>query len=166
MYENMKLTKNLEPVRRLRNLSGRFAKSNANVMKSNWRTTSNLASSCRSLDRPSIAISYLANIHCAKRDYALRIIKDNHADIGPTLAAEILAVHHGFKVSRETVRKWMQEDGICLSRKQRRTFHQPRLRRVMSSTRFLERSVEDLEVKDGKKQQPAPTIQQASKAAA
>lgn len=41
----------------------------------------------------------------------------------------MLAEHHGFKVSRETLRKWMQEDGIWLSRKQRRTFHQPRLRR-------------------------------------
>ena len=41
----------------------------------------------------------------------------------------MLAEHHGFKVSRETLRKWMQEDGIWLSRKQRRTFHQPRQRR-------------------------------------
>lgn len=68
-------------------------------------------------------------IHHAKRDYALTVIKDSYADFGPTLAAEMLAEHHGFKVSRETVRKWMQEDGLWLSRKQRRTFHQPRLRR-------------------------------------
>jgi len=39
------------------------------------------------------------------------------------------AENHGFKVSRETLRKWMAEDGIWLSRKQRRQFHQPRLRR-------------------------------------
>ena len=68
-------------------------------------------------------------IHKAKRDYALALIKEGYADFGPTLAAEMLAEHHGFKVSRETVRKWMQEDGIWLSRKQRRMFHQPRLRR-------------------------------------
>lgn len=68
-------------------------------------------------------------IHKAKRDYALSLIKENYPDFGPTLAAETLAEHHGFKVSRETVRKWMQEDGLWLSRKQRRTFHQPRLRR-------------------------------------
>jgi len=68
-------------------------------------------------------------IHHAKRDYALSVIKDSYADFGPTLTAEMLAEHHGFKVSRETVRKWMQEDGIWLSRKHRRTFHQPRLRR-------------------------------------
>ncbi len=68
-------------------------------------------------------------IHHAKRDYALALVKENYADFGPTLAAEMLAEHHSVKVSRETLRKWMQEDGIWLSRKQRRTFHQPRLRR-------------------------------------
>lgn len=68
-------------------------------------------------------------IHKAKRDYALLLIKENYPDFGPTLAAEMLAEHHGFKVSRETVRKWMVEDGIWLSPKQRWTFHQPRLRR-------------------------------------
>jgi len=65
----------------------------------------------------------------AKRDYALELIRESYADFGPTLAAEMLAEHHGFKVSRETVRKWITEDGLWLSRKQRRTFHQPRLRR-------------------------------------
>jgi hypothetical protein len=30
---------------------------------------------------------------------------------------------------RETLRRWMVEDGLWLSRKQRRSFHQPRLRR-------------------------------------
>ena len=68
-------------------------------------------------------------IHHAKRDFALHLIKESYADFGPTLAPEILAEHHGFKVSRETVRKWIQEDGIGLSRKQRRTFHQPQLPR-------------------------------------
>ncbi len=68
-------------------------------------------------------------IHMAKRDYALALIKENYADFGPTLAAEMLAELHGFKVSRETLRKWMSEDGIWLPRKQRRMFHQPRPRR-------------------------------------
>ena len=61
-------------------------------------------------------------IHGAKRDYALALVKEQYPDFGPTLAAEMLAEHHGFKVSRETLRKWMVEDGIWLSRKQRRTF--------------------------------------------
>jgi transposase len=68
-------------------------------------------------------------IHQAKRDYAVALIKENYEDFGPTLAAEMLAEHHGFKVSRETLRKWMTDDGLWLSRKQRRTFHQPRSRR-------------------------------------
>ncbi|WP_027256271.1 ISNCY family transposase [Leisingera aquimarina] len=68
-------------------------------------------------------------IHKAKREYALSLINENYPDFGPTLAAEMLAEHHGFKLSRETLRKWMIDDGIWLSRKQRRTFHQPRLRR-------------------------------------
>ena len=68
-------------------------------------------------------------IHHAKRDYALSIIKESYTDFGPTLAAEMLTEHHGFKEKRETDRKWLQEDGIWPSRKQRRTFHQPRLRR-------------------------------------
>jgi len=50
-------------------------------------------------------------------------------EIGHGLGAEMLAEHHGFKVSRETPRKRIVEDGLWLSRKQRRTFHQTRLRR-------------------------------------
>ncbi len=68
-------------------------------------------------------------IHKAKRDYAVALVKENYADFGPTLAAEMLAEHHGFKVSRETLRKWMTDDGLWLSRKQRRAIHQPRSRR-------------------------------------
>src|ERR1700722_12204326 len=48
---------------------------------------------------------------------------------GPSLAVEGLLTKDGVKVSRETLRKWMVEDGLWLSRKQRRSFHQPRLRR-------------------------------------
>lgn len=68
-------------------------------------------------------------IHKAKRDYAMALVKENYADFRPTLAAEKLAEHHGFKVSRETLRKWMTDDGLWLSRKQRRAIHQPRSRR-------------------------------------
>jgi transposase len=43
-------------------------------------------------------------IHNAKRDYAVALVKENYQDFGPTLAAEMLAEHHGVKVSRETLR--------------------------------------------------------------
>lgn len=56
-------------------------------------------------------------IYKAKRDYALSLIEENYPDFGPTLVAEMLAEHHGFKMSRETVCKWMQDDGIWLSHK-------------------------------------------------
>lgn len=65
----------------------------------------------------------------AVRDFAVTLVRENYIDFGPTFAAEKLEEDHGLKVSRETLRKWMQDAGIWLSRKQRRTFHQPRLRR-------------------------------------
>ena len=64
----------------------------------------------------------------AKRDYALSLIKEQYPDFGPTLAAEMLAQHHGFKVSRETLRKWMQLRmvfGFRASNAAR--FHQPQI---------------------------------------
>ena len=63
------------------------------------------------------------------RDYAVTLVRECYADFGPTLAAEKLAERDGLRVSRETVRGWMSDAGLWLSRKQRRTFHQPRLRR-------------------------------------
>lgn len=65
----------------------------------------------------------------ARRGLALSLIRESYAEFGPTLAAEMLEERHGLKVSRETLRKWMQDDGLWLSRKQRRRFHQHRLRR-------------------------------------
>ncbi|MBC2807076.1 ISNCY family transposase (plasmid) [Rhizobium ruizarguesonis] len=63
------------------------------------------------------------------RDYAVTLVGERYADFGPTLAAEKLAELDGLRVSRETLRSWMVDAGLWLSRKQRRTFHQPRLRR-------------------------------------
>src|SRR5215211_2101911 len=63
------------------------------------------------------------------RDRALRLVRSAYADFGPTLAAEVLADKHGLKVSRETLRGWMVDAGLWLSRRQRRRLHQPRLRR-------------------------------------
>ena len=63
------------------------------------------------------------------REYVLELVRQNYRDFSPTLAAEVLLERHGVELSRETLRKWMAEAGLWLSRKQRRTFHQPRLRR-------------------------------------
>ncbi len=63
------------------------------------------------------------------RDYAVALVRERYADFGPTLATEKLGERDGVHVSRETVRRWMVDAGLWSSRKQRRTFHQPRLRR-------------------------------------
>ena len=63
------------------------------------------------------------------RNQAMALVCEHYPDFGPTLAAEMLAERHELKVSRETLRGWMTEAGLWLSRKQRRSFHQPRLRR-------------------------------------
>ena len=63
------------------------------------------------------------------REIVLDTVQERYADFGPTLAAEMLQERHGLAVSRETLRHWMIEAGLWLSRTQRRRFHQPRLRR-------------------------------------
>jgi len=62
-------------------------------------------------------------------EFAVELVKTHYADFGPTLATEALAERHAIRVGRETLRRWMMADGMWLSRKQRKTFHQPRLRR-------------------------------------
>ena len=56
----------------------------------------------------------------ALRTSALSIVRERYADFGPTLACEYLEEHHQIRVSRETLRKWMVEDGIWTTRKARR----------------------------------------------
>lgn len=59
----------------------------------------------------------------------LELVRQNYRDFGPTLATEVLLAKHDIRVGRETLRLWMLEEGLWQSRKQRRSFHQPRLRR-------------------------------------
>jgi hypothetical protein len=65
----------------------------------------------------------------ALRRQALDLIRSTYTDFGPSFACEKLVERHGLRVSRETLRQWMLDDGLWLSRDQRRRFHQPRLRR-------------------------------------
>jgi hypothetical protein len=88
------------------------------------RTTGAASIRHKAIGRPSNN-----RISSGVRDYAVTLVRECYADFGPTLASEMLAERDGLRVSRETLRKWMSGAGIWLSRKQRRTFHQPRLRR-------------------------------------
>ena len=64
------------------------------------------------------------------RQLAMSIVRERYSDFGPTLACEKLANLHDCPVSRETLRKWMMEDGLWLDRRRRLpSVHQPRLRR-------------------------------------
>ena len=66
----------------------------------------------------------------AARDLTMTIVKERYADLGTTLACEKLAAGHDCRISRETLRKWMIEDGLWLDRRHRSpSVHQPRNRR-------------------------------------
>nr|WP_298098643.1 ISNCY family transposase [uncultured Shinella sp.] len=82
-----------------------------------------------SIRHKAIGRSSNNRINNGVREYAMTLVRERYADFGPTLATEKLAERDGLRVSRETVRSWMVDAGLWLSRKQRRTFHQPRLRR-------------------------------------
>ncbi|WP_299349016.1 ISNCY family transposase [uncultured Maritalea sp.] len=65
------------------------------------------------------------------RDYVVELVRQNYHDFGPTLALEKLNELHDVSVSKETLRKWMIQAGIWMSRKDQRKqhIHQPRNRR-------------------------------------
>ena len=58
------------------------------------------------------------------------LIRKKYPDFGPTLAGEKLIERHQIKLSSETLRKWMIEEGIWVSkRKKEKKIHQRRARR-------------------------------------
>ena len=63
------------------------------------------------------------------RDHAIALVRERYADFGPTFAAEKLAERHDLRVSRETLRSWMRQAGIWMSRAERKRIQQPRHRR-------------------------------------
>ena len=67
----------------------------------------------------------------AFRGYVLGLVRERYHDFGPTLAAEKLVELHDVTMSRETLRKWMIEDGLWESRTERKKrVQQPRQRRA------------------------------------
>lgn len=60
---------------------------------------------------------------------SLALVREHYSDFGPTLAAEYLEERNSIKVSRETLRKWMIEDGIWTTRAARRKRVQQRRQR-------------------------------------
>ena len=61
---------------------------------------------------------------------ALSLVRERHADFGSTFAAKKLAEAHGLSPSRETLRKWMSEEGPWRPKGRRKArVHQSRPRR-------------------------------------
>ncbi|WP_407122640.1 ISNCY family transposase [Bradyrhizobium sp. STM 3561] len=64
------------------------------------------------------------------RELTMSLVKARYADFGPTLAVEKLREVHDCRVSRETLRQWVIEEGLWIDRKRRLpSVHQPRHRR-------------------------------------
>ena len=58
------------------------------------------------------------------------VVRERYEDFSPTLAQEKLTEVHGYRVSVETLRKWMVAEGLWRSRKRRSArIHQSRQRR-------------------------------------
>ncbi|NKB61476.1 MAG: hypothetical protein GKR95_18940 [Gammaproteobacteria bacterium] len=57
------------------------------------------------------------------------MIESHYLDFGPTLAMEKLSQIHDIHLPRETLRQWMIDAGIWVTRKKRSRIHQPRNRR-------------------------------------
>jgi hypothetical protein len=57
------------------------------------------------------------------RRTVLSLVRDNYADLGPTLAAEKIMECHGLWVAVETLRQWMIEDGLWVKRRDRGDAH-------------------------------------------
>ena len=112
----------------------RTVESGAAVMGLAWRQTFRLLARYKELGGTSVihkARGRASNrqMNPGVRQYVVELVRTKYADFGPTLATEVLYEKHAIKVGRETLRRWMVADGLWLSRKQRRSFHQPRLRR-------------------------------------
>jgi len=63
------------------------------------------------------------------RERSCYLVRQYYSDFGPTLAAEYLYEQHQINISRETLRKWMVEDGIWTTRAARKKRVQQRRQR-------------------------------------
>jgi hypothetical protein len=71
------------------------------------------------------------------RNAALDLIRERYLDFGPTLAREKLIELHHISVAKETLRQWMTEAGIWVSRRERKQrVLQPRAGAIVSVSWF------------------------------
>ncbi|TFH90198.1 ISNCY family transposase [Vibrio ouci] len=66
----------------------------------------------------------------ATREAAIQLVRAHYTDFGPTLASEKLEERHGIKISRETLRTWMIDASIWVTKGRKKArIHQRRKRR-------------------------------------
>ena len=69
------------------------------------------------------------SIKAGTRELALALYQEKYNDFGPTLAAEKLEEIHDLRVKRETLRRWLLEEGLWQKRRERRRHRRRRERR-------------------------------------
>ena len=63
------------------------------------------------------------------KNQVMCLIKEKYPDFGPTFASEKLFERHNITISAETLRKWMMEENLWISRRKRHRIHPLRPRR-------------------------------------
>lgn len=94
------------------------------LLVNNYRRDGHIALVSRRRGKPANN-SYSAEFQAK----VLGLIREHYSDFGPTLAVEYLAERNGINISRETLRKWMIQDGIWTTRTARRKRVQQRRQR-------------------------------------
>jgi hypothetical protein len=51
-------------------------------------------------------------VELRRMKYAVELVRSKYADVGPTLATELLLEKHSLKIGRETLPRWMVADGL------------------------------------------------------
>jgi Helix-turn-helix domain len=102
----------LQSDRQVRNLVGKFKKHGDQGLVSRQRGKP----SNRSFDQKF-------------KKQVMALVKEKYPDFGPTFAAEKLAEYHDIQISDETLRKWMIEHHLWISRSKRSRIHPQRPRR-------------------------------------
>jgi hypothetical protein len=64
------------------------------------------------------------------RETVLKTYRERYGDFGPTFAAEKLEEEKGIRISDETLRRWLIEEGLRESSRRRRTYRSRRQQRA------------------------------------
>lgn len=95
------------------------------------------------------------------RNEVVRLYRSSYSDYGPTLFSEMLAEQHGYRIDRETLRRWLREVGLWkpeLTGRRRAAHRRARPRRAeIGAMLQLDGSVHDW-FEGRNPEQPMPTL--------